>query len=142
MSCYRNDTYFGFLNAKNNHHALSHAGDWLAVDSDYRKVNRWIADQFGYLVNQMNSVLEPDGTLLDNALAVYNNDCGLGNPHDHKNLPVVVAGSAGGKVPTGRHFANASNTPCGALYTTLLNAMGVDVKGFGPKNSGPLALVV
>jgi len=90
----------------------------------------------------MNSVIEPTGTLLDNSLVVYNNDCGKGDVHDHLNLPVIVAGSAGGKLPTGRHFAFPSNTPCNGLYVTLLNALGVNIQTFGQKNSGPLSLGV
>jgi hypothetical protein len=71
---------------------------------------------------------------------VYNNDDGWGDIHDHKNLPVIVAGSAGGNIPTGRYFKFPSNTPCGGLYVTLLQALGVNIKTFGQKNSGPLAL--
>ena len=140
LSCYRNDSYYGFLNVNNNHHSLSHAGDEATPNSGYRIVNRWIGDQLGYLFNRMNAVVEPTGTLLDNSIAVYNNDCGDGNSHDHLSLPVIVAGGAGGKLMTGRHFVYPRNTPCAGLYVTLLNAMGVNVPTFGQKNSGPLKL--
>lgn len=142
MSCYRNDAHYAFLNVSNNHHNLSHAGGESAPNSDYRIVNRWIGDQLGYLFNKMDAVKEPTGTLLDNSLSVYNNDCGDGNSHDHRNLPVIVAGGAGGKFPTGRHYVFPRNTPCCGLYVTLLNAMGVNVQTFGQKQSGPLRLPV
>jgi len=141
ISCYRNDSYYAFLGVNDNHHSLSHAADQAAPNSGYRQVCWWIGDQLGYLLTQMNSVIEPTGTLLDNSLVVYNNDCGRGDVHDHLNLPVIVAGSAGGKLPTGRHFAFPSNTPCNGLYVTLLNALGVNIQTFGQKNSGPLTLV-
>ncbi len=99
-------------------------------------------DQVGYLFGKMNDVIEPDGTLLDNSLGVYNNDAGNGGDHDHENLPVIVVGSARGKLPTGRHFAFPINTPCSGLYVSLLNAMGVDAQTFGAKQSGPLSLPV
>ncbi len=137
LSCYRNDTHFGFLDASDNHHSLSHAGDWSEPDSDYRRVCRWLMDQVGYLFTKMDGIVEPTGTLLDNSLAVYNNDCGVGDAHDHENLPVLVAGTAGGAIPSGRHYAFPSNTPCDGLYVTLLNALGVPTQTFGEKQSGP-----
>lgn len=140
LSCYRNDAHFAFLNVSNNHHSLSHAGGESAPNSDYRIVNRWIGDQLGYLFNKMDLVKEPTGTLLDNSLSVFNNDCGDGNSHDHRNLPVIVAGGARGKFPTGRHYVNPTNTPCAGLYVTVLNALGVTVQTFGAKSSGPLRL--
>jgi hypothetical protein len=142
LSCYRNDNHFGFLDASNNHHSLSHAGNQRDPDSDFRKVCYWLGDQLGELIKKMDAVVEPDGTLLDNGLVVYNNDCGLGDKHDHNNLPVLVAGTARGNFPTGRHYAYPSNTPCNSLYVTLLNAMGVEIETFGEKQAGPLDLGV
>lgn len=139
LSCYRNDSHYGFLNASDNHHSLSHAGD-DSPDSDYRKVSRWMMDQVGYLFNKMDQIVEPDGTLLQNSLGVFNNDCGNGGAHDHLNLPVFVVGGARGNIVTGRHFSYPTNTPCDALYTTVLNALGVPATGFGAKRSAPLAL--
>jgi hypothetical protein len=142
LGCYRNDAHYGFLNASDNHHSLSHAGDWREPDSDYRIVSRWLMDQAGYLFNRMNEVVEPDGTLLQNSLGVYNNDCGEGDAHDHLNLPVFVVGGARGKIMTGQHFKYPSNTPCDALYTAVLNALGVPATGFGAKQTAPLPILV
>jgi len=145
LSCYRNDAMYGFMNdprVNDNHHSLSHAGDTHSADSGWRKVNRWIFGQIFYLLNKLDSVKEANGmSILDNSLAVYNSDCGDGASHDHKNLPVVVWGSAGGNFPAGRFFKFPTNTPANGLYVTMLNALGVDsVKTFGDKMTGPLTL--
>jgi hypothetical protein len=145
LSCYRNDAMYGFMKdpkVNDNHHSLSHAGDTHSADSGWRKVNRWIFGEIFYLLNKLDSVKEANGmSILDNSLAVYNSDCGDGASHDHKNLPVVVWGSAGGNFPAGRFFKFPSNTPANGLYVTMLNALGVDtVKTFGDKQTGPLAL--
>ena len=145
LSCYRNDAMYGFMKdprVNDNHHSLSHAGDTHSADSGWRKVNRWIFDQIFYLLNKLDSVKDANGmSILDNSLAVYNSDCGDGASHDHKNLPVVVWGSAGGKFPAGQFFKFPTNTPANGLYVTMLNALGVDtVKTFGDKQTGPLTL--
>jgi hypothetical protein len=88
----------------------------------------------------MDTIQETDGTLLDNSIAIYNSDCGESNVHDHKSLPVLVAGSGGGSIPTGRHWQYTPDTPCAKLYVTLLNAIGVDAKTFGARGDGPLSL--
>jgi hypothetical protein len=55
---------------------------------------------------------------------------------------VLVAGTARGNFPSGRHHAYPSNTPCNSLYVTLLNTMGVEIETFGEKQAGPLDLGV
>ncbi len=145
LSCYRNDAMYGFLNdakVNDNHHSLSHAGDTHSADSGWRKVDRWIFDQMFYLLNKLDEVKEANGlSILDNSLAVYNNDCGDGNSHDHLNLPIAVWGSAGGKFPTGNFYQFPSNTPANGLFVTMLNALGVDsVQTFGDKQSKALTL--
>ncbi len=134
LGCYLNDNYYGFLGVNADHHATSHG------EPGYGIISRWLMDQVGYLFSKMNEVVEPDGTLLDNSIGIYNSDCGEADEHDHKNLPVLVLGGARGKIPTGRYYAFPPNTPCGGLYVTLLNALGVSAQTFGAKQSGPLAL--
>jgi hypothetical protein len=143
LSCYRNDAmYASFLKVSDNHHSLSHAGNVYAADSGYRVVCRWIMDQVAQLLTKLDSVKEANGqSILDNSLAVYNSDCGDGSVHDHKDLPVIVAGSAAGKFPAGRFFKFPSNTPCNGLYVTMLQALGVDtIQTFGDKMSPALSL--
>ena len=143
LSCYRNDAmYASFLKVKDNHHSLSHAGNVTAPDSDYRIVCRWIMDQVAQLLTKLDEFKEPNGlSILDNSLTVYNSDAGDGNSHDHKNLPVIVVGSAGGKFPAGRFFKFPSNTPANGLYVTMLQALGVDtIQIFGDKMTPALDL--
>ena len=64
-----------------------------------------------------------------------------GNRHDPNNLPIVLAGEAGGALSTGLHVASEKNTPLCNLYLTMLKAMGLDVKSFGDSN-GPLTEIV
>jgi hypothetical protein len=54
-----------------------------------------------------------------------------GNRHDPNNLPIVLAGRAGGKIRSGRHIACAKNTPLCNLYVSMLDRMGTPVESFG-----------
>ena len=60
-----------------------------------------------------------------------------GNTHAHVNLPVVVAGGAGGRLTGGRHLKYASGTPMANLLVSMVNAMGVPMESIGD-STGPL----
>lgn len=89
------------------------------------------ATQVAYLLERMRSVVEPDGTtLLDNSVVLWISEFGNGGAHSTSDLPVVLAGRAGGALRTGRHLARPDRTT-GDLYTSILQLFGVDEGSFG-----------
>jgi hypothetical protein len=72
----------------------------------------------------MDAVVEGNGkTMLDNSLVVWTNGLGKGNSHTRKNIPFVLAGSAGGYFKTGQFLQcmNAHND----LLLSILHAAGL-----------------
>lgn len=65
-------------------------------------IDRYYAEKFAYLVKQLDSVAEGDGTVLDNTATVWFQEMSDGNAHNLNNLPVVQAGSAGGYFKVGQ----------------------------------------
>jgi hypothetical protein len=57
----------------------------------------------------------------------------MGNPdvHDHLNLPIVVAGGAGGRLKGGQHVKYDEPMPLANLHLTLLDKVGVQLDSFG-----------
>jgi hypothetical protein len=53
-----------------------------------------------------------------------------GNKHTHENLPVLVAGHAGG-IQGGQHLVFPDETPMTNLYLTLLDRVGVREDAIG-----------
>ncbi len=129
-----------WLGISEGHHSLSHEGDSNtdAVDKLVR-INTWYAEQFAYLIQQLESVPEGDGTLLDNTCMIWVNELGKGNSHTRNDLPLVMAGSAGGYFRTGRCL-RYGDTPHNDLLVTLTNAYGVEQETFGDTRfcNGPL----
>jgi len=68
---------------------------------------------------------------------------GDGGDHDTTNLPVVLAGSLGGALQTGRAL-NLTGRTTNDLFVTLLNLFGGTETSFGyggsSLNKGPLPL--
>ncbi|MDZ4289266.1 MAG: hypothetical protein U0984_14975 [Prosthecobacter sp.] len=64
-------------------------------------------------------------TLLDNTLFTYGSGLGDGSTHQYDQLPIVVAGSGGGRIKTGRHLQCAEGTPLANPWLTQATALGL-----------------
>jgi hypothetical protein len=138
--------YFPWIGVNEEHHELSHAGD----DDDAARekliaINAWHAEQVAYLLDRLEEAKEPDGTsLLSNAVVLWGNEIGVGNTHTYKDIPWLLAGSAGGRLQTGR-FLQFQDRPHNDLLVSVCNAMGLDdVQSFGIPGvcTGPLPNLV
>jgi hypothetical protein len=109
------------------HHLLSHTDgdDWL-------KVNRFFVEQVAYIAAKMEQVKEGDRTLLDNSMLLYCSSMMTGN-HDNQQLPVIVLGSAGGQIKSGRSidYLSKPNRKMCSLYLSMLDKVGVHLDQFG-----------
>ena len=81
--------------------------------------------RFAYLVNALKSIATPTGTLLDESLVMYCSENGDGDSHARKNMPILLAGHAGG-FETGRSVS-ATNKLTGALHASIQRRLGMDV---------------
>ena len=105
--------------------------------TDYVKQVRWWVSQFGYLVQQLKSRPEGDGTMLDHSLVLLCSEVSDGNTHSHREMPFVLAGRGGGCVTTGR-VMNFDGRRHGDLLTTIAQAMGAEVNTWGDAGTGVL----
>jgi len=88
-------------------------------------------EQFVYLVDKMEQMKEVDGSsLLDHTFFTYGSGLGDGSTHQYNDLPIIVAGSGGGKFKTGFHINMPEGTPLANLWLTQANAMGLGLERF------------
>ncbi len=109
------------------HHLLSHTnnGDWL-------KVNQFFTEQLAYIAGKLDQVQEGERTLLDNSMILYLSSMMTG-AHNNDQLPVVMLGSAGGQIQTGRilDYLGKPNRKMCSLYLSLMDKVGVHLDAFG-----------
>ena len=155
---------------QNEHHGLSHrtgnfeVGGNCRVDGVLDKLNeidRWYAKKYAKLVGLLDSIGEGGGRLLDNTATVWLQEFSDGGAFNLNNLPIVIAGSAGGYLKQGRAInvegapigpghsedscgpgsdgidhlnmgSTGGNVPINKLYVTLMNAVGCKAPGGGP----------
>ncbi len=123
---------FSFLEGVNGgHHQISHHENDAAKLEQYQKINIWHIQQYGYLLDKLKSIKEGNGTLLDNCMVMFGSGMKDGNGHVPENLPIVLAGKAGGQLATGRHLVYDKKTPLCNLYRTMLSCMGTPQNSFG-----------
>ena len=127
------------IDLREGHHSLSHHQNNQEKIAAISKINRYHVEQFAYIVSQMATIQEGERTLLDNTAVVYGSAIRDGDLHDHSNLPIIVAGGAGGKLPSGQHLTFPENTPLMNLFLTLLQQAGAPVNSVGDSTK-PLAL--
>jgi hypothetical protein len=115
------------------------------------EIDRWYATKFARLVGLLDGIEEGSGTLLDNTATMWLNELSDGAAHNLNNLPILIAGGAGGYLKQGyavnvegkpiglgnssSDCANGTtgvtsagstggNVPINKLYVTLMNAVG------------------
>ena len=142
-----------------DHHGLSHRTGDLSVGGACKvagvldmiaQIDAWYAAKYVKLVGLLDSIGEGSGTLLDNTATMWLPELSDGAAHNLNNLPIVIAGSAGGYLKQGaivnvegktiglgnsegscKDGGNIGNTgsaggnvPINKLYVTLMNAVG------------------
>lgn len=116
------------------HHLLSHSDsdDWL-------KVNQFFLEQLAYIARRLDAIQEGERTALDNSMIMLCSSM-LNGHHDATQLPVVIVGSAGGKLKGGRNldYLKHENRQMCRLYLSMMSKMGVEMKRFGDADE-PLA---
>lgn len=137
------------ISHSNNHHQLSH---WNTRDDDsgdpipeadarrwLHEIDSWYAERFAELLTLLE--MFPEGaagqTMLDQSAAMWINELSDGKAHHFMDLPVIIAGSAGGYLRQGAtvdcttrpHSGDFmpwpfEGSPHNKLLTTLLRAVG------------------
>lgn len=121
---------YRFLGVPEGHHELSHHGGDAAKQAKIRTIGRFHAGEFAAFLGRLHAVREDDATLLGRSLVLFGSGIADGNAHDHHDLPVLVAGGAGG-FRGGVHLRSRQETPVANLYLSLLDRLGVRASSFG-----------
>jgi hypothetical protein len=111
------------------HHPITHHRGNPELIEKVARINVYHVQQLAYFLENLKSMPDGDGTLLDHSLIVYGSGMSDGNRHDHGNLPVLVAGKSGGE-----HVTYPGETPMNNLHLSLLDRMGVHIDSLGDSN--------
>src|SRR6202166_3548660 len=102
-------------------HSASHHGETPAKIADFAKLNRYHVSLIPYFLEKLKSTPDGDGNLLDHSLVLYGSPMGDGNVHNHKRVPIFLAGHAGGTIKGNMHVRCPDSTPMANVYLTMLH---------------------
>jgi hypothetical protein len=117
------------------HLDLTHNGHAPDKEAMYLKTNQFHIAQFDYLTRRMKEIKEGEGSLLDHSLLMLTSSLFDGDAHTANELPVLLAGRAGGTLQTGRVLdyrerGDERRKLC-SLHLSILDRMGVNLDRFG-----------
>jgi hypothetical protein len=112
------------------HHPLTHHRNHPDFIEKVTLINTLHVELFSHFLDKLKSTQDGDGTLLDHSTIMYGGALSDGNGHSNHNLPLLVAGHAGG-LRGGRHVAAKPMTPVANLYVNMMERAGVPTESFG-----------
>lgn len=124
---------------KSPFHPCSHHGENPLRVAEFAKLNRYHVSLIPYFLEKLKNTPDGDGNLLDHSMILYGSPMGDGNVHNHKRLPLFLAGHANGALKGNLHLKCPDGTPMANLLLTMLHKLGVNVQSFGD-STGELAI--
>ena len=97
----------------------------------FQKINTYHVGMVPYLLAKLKSAPEGDQNLLDNSLIIYGSPMGDSNLHNHRRLPLFLAGHAGGQIRGNLHIVTPEETPMANVWLGALQKLGVNMERFG-----------
>jgi len=122
---------FSFLpGVQGSHHQISHHQNLAGALEEYRKINEYYVAQYAYFLEKLRCIPDGESNLLDNSMVMFTSGLRDGNSHSPRNLPVIVAGKAGGKLKTGQNLEFPKETPLANLYLSMAHMMDMKLPEF------------
>ena len=82
-------------------------------------------------VAALAAIPEGDGTLLDHMVVMGTSDCAEGKFHSGNDFPIVLVGSADGRLRTNQHWRSAAGDLATRVPLTIGRTLGIDLPAFG-----------
>lgn len=108
------------------------------------KIASVVMQGLGDFLNELDAIKEGNGTLLDNSLVLAFSDTGYAKIHSIENIPMLLAGGAGGRHKAGQHVA-AKGESVTRVSLTAMQLAGAPVGEFGAgtmKTARPISEVM
>ncbi len=125
--------FHGVFDSPQNHHVLTHTkGD--EAKAKITEIDRFHVALYAYVIEQLESIPEGEGTLLDSCCIAMGSGISDGDKHNYADLQVLLAG---GLTPHVGHLHYPGRRPLADLWLTLAETAGVSLDRFAD-STGPL----
>ena len=118
-----------FKNATTGHHELTH--NEPGTQPEVHAITVQCIEAFAYQLTALANVPEGAGTLLDHCAVMGCSEVSLGKTHSLEEMPLVIGGSAGGKLKQDVHYRSEGAENTSKTLLSLCRAVGCDMASFG-----------
>jgi len=137
---------FPEIGVADGHHPTSHNNYDPKQMEKKAKIDTYNMSLFAAFLERLKNTPDGEGSLLDHSLFIYGSGMSNGNVHNHLNLPVLLAGGAGGRLTGGRHIQAGKLAaerdqpqipkfdelkPIANLQVSLMQMYGVEQESYG-----------
>jgi hypothetical protein len=118
------------------HHNLSHD---MNAGAAQQRIDQIYCEQLSAFLQKMKLVQDGTGTLLDNTLVVFFNECAIGNTHSINRMPVLMLGGKSLGLQTGQHL-DFGGRFMNDIWAAVCGAFGTDASfGDAAFTKGPVS---
>ena len=140
---WQSSTIFSEIGVSEQLHNLTH--DEPGDQPQVQKTIEHTFKQYAYLLQKLKDTPEGAGNLLDSCAIVATSDVADGRSHSTKDIPILIAGRAGGRLKPGRFIdpslSGGSRINACRAPLTAMQAVVPTIQSFGagiPKASAPI----
>jgi hypothetical protein len=119
---------FADIGSSNDYHTYTH--EEPQPQNMVQKHVVFIMESLAYFLEKLQSTQLGAQTLLDQCGILCTTEVAEGSTHATNNMPMIVAGRAGGALKTGFHHKGAAENTS-KVHLTLLKAVGAQATEFG-----------
>jgi hypothetical protein len=124
------------FNATEGHHTVSHNGNGADVVAAKAAAEKFYGEIVAAAMLDMQNTPEGSGTLLDNTLVVYWNECSIGDDHNINDIPVLLLGGKFLKLNAGNYIQLSPAVYMNDIWAAMLTAWGVPTTVYGATKFG------
>jgi Protein of unknown function (DUF1552) len=112
-------------------HTLSHHSGTPSLIAEFAKLNRYHVGLVSYFLEKLKNTPDGDGNLLDHSLVLYGSSMGDSNTHNHRRVPLFLAGHACGRLEGNVHRVCQDGTPQANALLTVMRKLDVEIDRVG-----------
>jgi len=120
-------------------HSCSHHGESPSKIAEFAKLNLYHVSLVPYFLEKLKNAPDGDGSLLDHSMVLYGSPMGDSNAHNHKRVPLFLAGHANGKLKGNLHVRTKDGTPMANVLLTMAHKLGMNIESIGD-STGEIAI--
>jgi hypothetical protein len=116
---------------KTTFHSCSHHGENPEKIAEFAKLNQYHVSKVAYFLQKLKNTPDGDGNLLDHSLVLYGSPMGDSNVHNHKRVPLFLAGHANGQLKGNLHVRTKAGTPMANALLAVLHKLEIPADRIG-----------